>query len=228
MYGKNKKKTKKKTTKKNYKRSRSMFKKSSNAPMAKSFKFKTRYHEDGLSVNPGAGGILLSHVFTANGLFNPNITGGVNKHRVLGFDQLMLMYDHYNVIGCRARIDFINTDANLNTRVGVYINDDANVIADPYKIIENGLGKYMTLGKQTTSKGVQSMTINTSIKKFFKSKVLSDDKLRGNATSNPAEQLYIHVWADNPQGNDPAAVSFTITIEYIAILTEPKKLNISQ
>jgi len=202
-----------------------MYSKSKNAPMGKSFKFKTRYHEDGLSVNAGVGGVINSYVFSANGLYDPNITG--TGHQPIGFDQLMLMYDHYNVIACRARIDFINTDASLNQRVGVYVNDEATVISSPRKIIENGLGKYRTLGKQGSGKGITSMTIGTSIKKFFSSKVLSDDKLRGSETGNPSDQLYLHVWCDNPQGNDPAAVSFTITIEYIAILTEPKKLGLS-
>jgi len=202
-----------------------MFKKSTSAPMGKSFKFKTRYHEDSLTVDPGIGGTVASHVFSANGLYDPNITG--TGHQPLGFDQLMLMYDHYNVIGCRARIDFQNQDSSDIVRVGCYVSDDVTVITDPVKIIENGLGKHMMLSDAKSGAGVKSMTIGTSIKKFFKSKVLSDDKLRGSVAANPAEGLYFHVWADCPAGTDPAAVLFNITLEYIAILTEPKKLDLS-
>ena len=58
----------------------------------------TLLYSDQITLNPAAG-TVSKHVFSANGLFDPNITGV--GHQPRGFDQYMALYNHYTVIGAR-------------------------------------------------------------------------------------------------------------------------------
>lgn len=62
-------------------------------PLSPTYKAVLPYFETGLSINPAAGGVVGSYVFQINGPYDPNVTG--IGHQPLGFDQLMLMYEHY-------------------------------------------------------------------------------------------------------------------------------------
>lgn len=209
------------------KKGKSMFQKSTSMPLSKKFTFKTRYFESALSVNPAVGGLASSYVFRGNSLFDPNLTGV--GHQPIGFDQLMPLYDHYTVIGMRARVEFTNTDLVRTNQVGIYISDQSAVEPDPRVIIENGLGKHTLLNPHDSGGNSHStLTLTHSPHKFLtRPNPLSDDALRGTILTNPAEGTYLHVWAADPAGADSALVNFQITLEYIAILTEPAQLTLS-
>ncbi len=56
---------------------------------------KFKYQTSG-TLNPGVAGVAAIQVMTANGLYDPDITGV--GHQPRGFDQIMALYNHYTVV----------------------------------------------------------------------------------------------------------------------------------
>lgn len=209
-----------------YGKRRSMFAKAPATPLGQTFKYKTRYYEKALSINPGASGAAASYVFSANGLYDPNVTGV--GHQPIGFDQLMQMYDHYTVIASRIKVLCHNSSATSKVIWGIYVKDEATAELDPSVIIENGLGKHSYLLEEGGNpSSAKYMTLGHSVKKFFNKKPLQDPNLQGTVSANPAEQSYFHIWAADLSNADPGALDLCVEIEYVAILTEPQQLSLS-
>lgn len=193
------------------------------SPLGRFFKMSLPYCEQAVSLNPGIGGIPVFHYFSANGLYDPNVTGG--GHQPLGFDQIMPMYDHYTVIASKITITFFNDDSSNKQIVGVRLSDNTSsgVAADVSNIQENGGGKYVWLNQKGNDGDMCTMTLGCSPKKYF-AKSLNDDTYKGGIGANPADQVYFQIWAAPFQSVDSGVIYFNVRIDYIAIFSEPKIL----
>lgn len=195
-------------------------------PFGNKLRIVTRYVENQITINPGAAGIMDEYVFSANGLFDPNITGV--GHQPIGFDQYMVMFDHYTVIGAKCTATFVNTDTGTSQQVGIYVKDVNTTDTDIRKYLENGLCKYKTISPTTFGNNQCTIVYPLSIPKFFqKKKIIGESDYKGSQTSNPSEQCYFHLFAAPITSVDATAVQLFVMIEYIAILTEPKTLALS-
>ena len=191
-------------------------------PLSKKFTFKTRYVDVQQALDAGAGGIAVSHVYNLTSLFDPDFTG--IGHQPIGFDQIMPMYDHYTVIGARARLNLINTDPDNSQLVALQLKDSTVVTTNLPEIIENGMTRYQLLSPAGGSRDTTTMTYNFSSKKFFGKSPMDGDKYQGTQTSSPLEGAFLHVIVDPQTSANVSSVKYTITIEFIAILSEPKQL----
>lgn len=192
-------------------------------PLGKKFIFRTRYVETGRSLDVGALGSPVTAVYRLNSLYDPYQSGA--GHQPLGFDQMMTMYDHYTVIGARARINLCNTDGSNPQLVIAHIKDDASVGYDIQQVLENGRSRWCTLSPSDGGQATKTMTVNFSAKKFFSKNVLQENAFSGDVSNNPSEQAYLHLTLAPADGStDTLPVVYDITLEYIAVLTEPKTL----
>lgn len=177
------------------------------------------------SLSTGALGAPNAYVFTANGMYDPNITS--TGHQPMGFDQMMLFYEHYTVTKSKITVNFINTDSLNAVMVGILIAPDATVGTSSDTLLENGMyvKKLLTT---PTSGGSQtgSLTCTANISKINgKKDVKSENDFRGDLTSNPVEQTYFHIFAYNPFAKTQCTgLYFEVLIEYDAIFTEPRKM----
>jgi len=199
---------------------------SKTVPLPKRFKTTLAYQEGGITLNPGVGGTVANYVFSCNGLYDPNITG--TGHQPLGFDQFMLMYNHYTVIGAKIRVDYVNTDGTNGACVGIYIKDSSTTTSDYRLIVENG-AKYKRLTKTGGDRDSCAMVMNINPPKWLgRSKPLANDNMRGSSAANPQEQVYFHIFASPfDQSTDSGAVQISVKIDYIVVFTEPKELTLS-
>lgn len=192
---------------------------------------RLRYAEN-ISLNPTAGAVA-AYYFSANGLYDPNITG--TGHQPNGFDELMLHYNHYRVIGSKITVNYAQNASQAvieSTNPGLFgvaLVPDATSLSAytrTYEIIESRVGnrKYGYAGDSQAN--MKKIVRNSfSHRKFFKTKIW-DDKFRGNSAANPSEQAYYGVWFGAPDGSlDPGITNFMIVIEYIAIMNEPIPLG---
>lgn len=176
-----------------------------------------RYQENG-SLNPTALGTAVQ-VFSANGVYDPNITGV--GHQPRGFDELMLLYDHAVVIACKVTIDFYaKASETVNTLCGVAVRDFTTTDNDN-GYIEGGHCLYKIVPFGT---GYQSrIVMNVNPNKFLgRASPMSDPNLKNSSSSNPTEQAYFHVFVAGPDSSDPGAYNFSILLEYTTVLLEPK------
>ncbi len=197
------------------------------APLPTKFTTKLKYVEE-ISLNPPAGGVMLAHYFSANGLFDPNVTG--TGHQPMGFDQLMLFYDHYTVIGAKINVRAKNDDPSINCVFGVDITD-TNTSLSTFNIsryLENGRKNWRYLGYDTTSANSGNITYKVNPAKYLgRSNPLSEPQLKGSATTNPAEEAFFQIAVGSPQSRDGTFVDMVVSIEYLVVFTEPKS-NLAQ
>jgi len=184
---------------------------------------KLPYSETSLTLSTGAVGLPNAFVFTANGLYDPNITGA--GHQPMGFDQMMLFYEHYTVSRSKITVNFKSTDATNASVVGILISPDATIGTVTNTLLENGMYVKKQLSRLGTDGDSCSITVNADISKINgKKDVKSEDDFRGDVASNPAEQTYFHVFIYNTYTGAVATCAFEALIEYDAIFTEPRKM----
>lgn len=174
------------------------------------------------------GSVISTHPFRANGMFDPNAHGV--GHQPMGFDQQMSYYDHFTVIGSKCEMRYLPNGTN-NQRpayFGVALADDSTVLNGLNKnnLLETRLKTYPGVAGAVNLNWTQIRRMGFSAKKFFKkSAVVDDTGYRGSASADPVEQAFFIPWVYNIAGVDPSALNFLITIEYIAVLTEPKVIT---
>lgn len=197
------------------------------APLGRSIKRTVRYLENEFFLNGGTGGLADEYLFSCNGLYDPNISGV--GHQPIGFDQLMLMYDHFVVIASKITVHFRNTDANVPYLAGIRISDRNSEETDVRKTIENGNCIWTHLDAQEGSgKDVKTLSYTINPNKFLaRTKPLSDPELKGSVSANPTEQCYFNVFCGSVGSVDGGNVQCTALVEYTTVFLEPKLLNLS-
>jgi hypothetical protein len=170
----------------------------------------------------GTSGVVATNVLSANGLYDPEITG--TGHQPMGFDQLMLSYNHYTVTQARLICTFHNLAATSSV-VSVKVDGGSTPITVVDQILEWGLNNHSVLEAKGTYGSVKVVESKVSIARFEGvSDVLDVQELRGSVAANPAEQTYFHV-----QSWDNAGVTTNIlteiVLEYTAVFTEPRVLS---
>lgn len=185
-----------------------------------------------ISLNPGAG-LIARHVFRANSLYDPDSSSV--GHQPSNFDRWMQNYDHFTVLGSKFKAVYTPVVATTVTpgRVGLLLSDTGTVVAGMTSV-ENLL-EQPRMNVSSKVVGIPSgnsipLTISKyfSSKKFFSVSPLGAGKTyQGTASSNPAEGAFYELFLASIDGNDPGAAYFTVTIDYIALLTEPKESDFS-
>lgn len=207
------------------KRNRTLLSRGVRAPIPYQLKTAMLYQER-VSLSP-AGGVMSVHVFSANGTYDPNITGV--GHQPRGFDQLMALYDHNVVIGCEIRVDYPSpgVGGNINPHIAIVaLRDFTTAGLSERDYLEIGDCTWETTSAQGGYPTRLMMTCNPN--KFLgRSSPLSDPNLKNSASSNPTEQAYWHVGLAQASGLDPTPLSVNVVIKYTVVFIEPKDPGIS-
>lgn len=182
------------------------------------------YYETGKTLTSTVGS-TAAYVFSANGLFDPNITG--TGHQPIGFDQMMLMYEQYTVIRSHIKVTYLATDEPI--RVAITLGPDVTPPSSSTIAMENGLIKSTIVagtGGDSGTNRLKTLTLSCDVPKYFGKQyqaVLGDTQLQGDIANNPLEQVYFQVLAWDPYGSS-ATVAFDAVISYDVMYWEPKKL----
>lgn len=192
------------------------------SPMPKVFTTKLRYSES-FNLNPASGHIPGVHIFSCNGIYDPNITGA--GHQPRGFDQIMPMFDHFRVLGAKIRVSFANTDSAAILMCGIATRDAATAETILYDYTEQGTVRTRLCG--TNDASPVSITASVAPYKFL-GIPYKNDEMKGSVTANPLEQAYFHVFAASPGSTqDPGIVYVHADIDYLVQFIEPKDLSSS-
>lgn len=178
-----------------------------------------RYSEI-LSLNPASGG-LVGYTFSANGCYDPNISG--IGHQPYGFDQIMSYYNHYVVHSSSIAV-MPHSQGGNDAYLFIKLQDTSSLAVSIIEHIaeENAVA---IANQASIFFSGKKLTMNYSAREFFRVKdpVLADD-LYGSNSTNPQDQAYYIVGAAAAAGEDPPAVSFLVTIDYDVVFLEPKVL----
>lgn len=207
------------------------FKKSSKRPLQKSIvdfglafpakaKMTHKYHENFTMTVAAGGGIQTNYTFSANGMYDPNITG--TGHQPFCFDQMAAVYNHYVVIASKITIRCGQySTANSPMYVSIIYNDDSTVTPSFDTMAEQGNSISIALGAAQTE--MRSLSLKYSAKKVFGGGLLANNGLQGSTTTNPTEASNYTVSLFSPSGAG-GTIQCEAFIEYIAIWTELKDI----
>lgn len=200
---------------------RRAIRKSAALDVSKPLRSKLTYGEQVNMVNHPPQGVAEVYNFTANGLFDPNITGSGHQPRT--FDQIMPFYDHYIVTGAKMVARFSHLEEHPIV-VGIVQRDSASSgTLNVEDILEYPKRKFITLAAKDAGGSVGTISSTMNVSKFLGRKVMGDPHLKGTASANPTEQCYFQLFAWKPSGELWAGdIAVDITIEYSATFVEPK------
>jgi len=183
------------------------------SPFPEKIRTTMRYFSGPFNLNGGAGGLAANHVWSANGLFDPDVSGG--GHQVIGFDQLSVIYSQYTVVASKCVMDIRNDDTSNPYNVGIRVSDDTTVLADPQQIVENGYNVYKLLNLAPQYDCIARLSQNVDIAKFLGRKDIMDDpEVKGGPGFNPTEQVLFHTFAFTLGNVDGGSITGQVCLEY--------------
>lgn len=180
------------------------------------------YVETLVSLDSGAAGIAANHIFSANGMYDPNITGV--GHQPRGFDEIMTLYDHFVVLGSKITVHAANTDSAQAQMYGISLRDTATFAGTSAIMDQQELGNSVTecLAPLGSAPNTGKLTMQCNPLKFLGKVGYNGSELKGSASANPAEQCYWHIWAQPINNTDSQPVRCSVIIEYYATFIEAK------
>lgn len=189
---------------------------------------KLIYHENVAITSVAAAESVGTHVFSANGCYDPNITGV--GHQPRGFDQVMALYDHYTVIGASIQVRFLNNSTGTRPYCCIAVRDGTVAALTTRDLFEysnrviSARPVYRLSTADESGVGASSMlSSKVDIAKFLGRKdVMDDPELKGTVASNPVEQVNFHVSVSDPVTTAAANVQCQVLITYDVIFHEPK------
>lgn len=195
-----------------------------NSPLSRALKATMIFTQDAVINLISSATTPDVHVFSMNGIWNPDITYSSGK-QPRGFDQLMLLYDHYVVLYAKVRIACFNELSTKGAVVCATIRDDGTVSTNLRDYMESKNSKWITVAPETAGGSSKDIFIECNLNKFLtRSKPLSDPQLKGDALKNPDEQAFLHVSCFTPDMFTASSVNIVVTIEYTVMFIEPKQV----
>lgn len=178
------------------------------------------------SLSPPITGLASSIVFSGNGLYDPDITGIGTQP--MGFDQMMIFYEHYTVFSARIIVTFRNYTTSTSPIVYLAARADTPVLTDPKTIMEIGNSVSTQLLPGPGSGSLKELKLTLRVAPFLGLDDLMDSSIvRGDISSNPFEGVFFHVGAYNNEPGAAAAgeIKCQVRIEYDAVFSEPRVIT---
>lgn len=198
------------------------------SPFKPSAMYTLRYAET-VSVN-AAGGAIGNYIFTANGLYDCNISG--TGHQPLYRDTLAAQYNHYHVHSSRIQLFYTNdrtSNVSAATMIALHLDDDQSPPTSQSDLMENPRVKFKLW--HNCPKYNDLMDLNKPIimrfnaRKFF-GKTWQDNDMGAPVGSNPDEQAYwIISHCTVPTQVVDIYAYVTVVIDYWVEFSEPKDIS---
>jgi hypothetical protein len=193
------------------------------------FGYKVRktlnYFSSGVVIS-GASSAAAAQVFSANGMFDPDITG--TGGQPMSFDQAMSFFNHYTVHKAKIKVTFNSDSTTLRASCGVVVSGSSTVTTVIETLLENGDAAIQQLQYAGTSGSAATFECEVDCARFQDVKDIMDDpNMRGDSASNPTEQMYFHLFVVNLTTAAVVQCEYNCLITYDATFHEPRKGPIS-
>jgi len=166
------------------------------------------------------------YAFAANGLYDPNITG--TGHQPKGFDQLMLFFQHFQVLAAKITVQMYSelNAATQAVQAAIAVQRSTSV-AGWTSMLESGNTVTNYLAVAPEGSGPIPTLLRNAVKiADFQSlpDIMNDDTTKGTASANPATLVYFVIYTvAQDMGGTPSGthVFGDVILEYDAVFTEP-------
>jgi len=171
-----------------------------------------------------SGAITSTQVFRANDLFDPDFTS--TGHQPMGFDQMMVFFNHFVVVWAKITIVAKNTTASAPT-VCLRIDADSTPLTVIDRIVEIGGCVTEVLEAKGGYGADKTLVLVADIAKLQgvnRSAVTSDPSLQGSASASPAECSYFHITMWDTAGVT-GSMACDVILEQVAVFAEPRNIT---
>jgi hypothetical protein len=166
------------------------------------------------------------HVFSANGLYDPDITG--TGHQPRGFDQLIALYDHYVVERASCKVYFAGKIAPTSSAIpvsGIQLQSSSTVQSDYIDYAEQARCEFSITPYALTSGGMAETRehgLHFDATEFMGiPDPVTATKLQGSVSANPLDQAFFHVWMQCIDGSTSMSQQALVHLEYEVVFIEP-------
>lgn len=169
---------------------------------------------------------LAKQTYIANDMY---ATNGSSTHQPSNFDRWVgVLYDHFSVVSSTIKVTHLHVDNNnfIPSLIGVTLSDNGDVATTTSTLSDVLEQRFTNKYKYTTGAiagKVAKVSHRFNAKRFFKKSVIGSADYRGSASNSPSEKAFYEVWSMGVKGNNPGKVTLLVEIEFVAVLTEPKK-----
>lgn len=170
------------------------------------------------------GGILDIHAFSANNIYDPDVTG--TGHQPLGRDQWALYYNHYRVIKSAITVKLTTTSVGSGAPImtGIYLADDVTAPAEWTTLAESGRSNPIMHTPGNTESHILKSSYGQA--RFYKGQGINQSSLGAPIGSPPSDNAYYIIYAQSADEESTyIARSYSVTIDYIVNFSEPKDLT---
>ena len=181
------------------------------------FKAKLRYHTT-VTLTSTAGAVA-SHVFRANGMYDPDVTS--TGHQPAGFDQMMLSYNHFVVTGAHIWVSFHNNTSAVYPTCSLSVKASPTPITVVDQLMEDGGIKVDYINGLGINGSICVMENRVNVSKFLGiPQLLDSTTVRGDVAADPTEQCYfiLQTW-------DTEGAGFSLEPSYSVLETDASPLN---
>jgi len=182
-------------------------------------KIVTMRYSEQFTIDASAVDVPGSYIFMANGLYDPNVTG--TGHQPRGFDQLMAMYKHYEVMESLIEVWVDPNDLTNSGLLTLSVRSSNSNIATRNQMIEHRTASTKGFAGSNGGPSVIYHKIACKPTEFLGLK--SDDTVRGTASLNPGAPVYFHVNCLPLPSVDQGPVHCQARITYKVKLSEPRE-----
>jgi len=189
--------------------------------LPKQISVKLKYYQS-VSLDPGVAGAVSVNVFSANGAYDPDITGSGGQPR--GLDQWFALYAKGLVTSSRITVKGLSTTFVDCGLLGVTLMNKAAAEITPKPYIEDPRTAWVQAANVQTSD--QEARLSYGPKSFLNIKdPIDDDTLHFSSVSNAPKAAYYHVWfGPLSSTQNPGAFTTQVVIEYSITFFEPVAL----
>lgn len=174
-------------------------------PFPVRMRVKMRYNDQVTLVTTG--GVISQYIFSANGIFDPNITG--TGHQPYGFDQYAAIYNHYQVV---ASTITLSVTTPFNGSAGIVLNDDTSFSQQYNTVVEEKGANVIQVGANST---------NAHVRQYYNANYFKERKnLDAAMNANPTEQCYFGCFVRGETSSTSQSSYVQVSIEYIVDLWE--------
>jgi hypothetical protein len=157
-------------------------------------------------------------------MFDPDITG--TGHQPMGFDQMMLSYEHYCVTRAVMTLNVRHTATTQSGNCGILLTAGAIAVTDFQRNLEAG---YMVRVRYNATPYEGSMGILENVMDIAKfgtvRQLLDNPDYKGTIAANPVEQSYFHISVWNSDNANVGTFAIDVMIDYESWFFEPRDLT---
>lgn len=181
------------------------------------------YSDKGFNVGGALLGTCNTQRFNLASIYDPDTTGV--GHQPMMYDQYSELFERYLVVGVNWRVTYVNSSGSQSALIGATVGDENATTTDPIRYIENKVTKWNVLAPtgggaviRTLAGRIENARVHGQDPRLF----LAEQDFQATFGTNPAEAIFLNIWASDAAGGSCPAVYLVVELSYDVLMLGTK------